>query len=76
MPVFYYELNHFAMAIAGEVAPDVSLENAYTFMQILDALYDSARHGEKAGLFSFRLFVHFIRKVAIRRSLGQRKVLD
>ena len=28
------------------------------------------------GLFSFRLFVHFIRKVAIRRSLGQRKVLN
>ena len=24
VPVFYYELNHFAMAIAGEVAPDVS----------------------------------------------------
>ena len=30
----------------------------------------------EAGLFSFRLFVHFIRKVAIRRSLLQRKVLD
>ena len=28
------------------------------------------------GLFSFRLFVHFIRKVAIRRSLGQRRVLS
>ena len=31
---------------------------------------------KKTGLFSFRLFVHFIRKVAIRRSLGQRKVLN
>ena len=28
------------------------------------------------GLFSFRLFVHFIRKVEIRRSLLQRKVLN
>ena len=47
VPVFYYELNHFAMAIAGEVAPDVDASNAYTFMQILDALYDSAKRGEK-----------------------------
>ena len=30
----------------------------------------------RLGLFSFRLFVHFIRKVAIRRSLLQRKLLD
>ena len=47
MPVFYYELNHFAMAIAGEVAPDVDVSDAYTFMQILDALYDSAKNSEK-----------------------------
>ena len=47
VPVFYYELNHFTMAIAGEVAPDVSASDAYVFMQILDALYDSAKHGEK-----------------------------
>ena len=47
VPVFYYKLNHFAMAIAGEVAPDVSAPDAYVFMQILDALYDSAKHGEK-----------------------------
>ena len=47
VPVFYYELNHFAMAIAGEVAPDVSASDAYTFMQILDAFYDSAERGEK-----------------------------
>ena len=46
-PVFFYELNHFAMAIAGEVAPDVDASNAFTFMQILDALYDSAKSGEK-----------------------------
>ncbi|MDE0086606.1 MAG: Gfo/Idh/MocA family oxidoreductase [Candidatus Poribacteria bacterium] len=47
VPVFYYELNHFAMAIAGKVAPDVDVSNAYIFMQILDALYDSAKSGEK-----------------------------
>jgi predicted dehydrogenase len=47
VPVFYYKLNHFAMAIAGEVAPDVSAPDAYVFMQILDALYDSAKSGEK-----------------------------
>ena len=47
VPIFYYELNHFAMAIAGEVAPDVDVSDAYTFMQILDALYDSAKSGEK-----------------------------
>ena len=47
VPVFYYELNHFAMAIAGEVDPDVSSDDAYTFMQILDAFYDSAKSGEK-----------------------------
>ncbi len=47
VPVFYYELNHFAMAIAGEVAPDVDSKDAYIFMQILDALYDSAKSGDK-----------------------------
>ena len=52
VPVFYYELNHFALAIAGKVAPDVSSENAYTFMQILDALYDSAKSGEKVDISS------------------------
>ncbi len=47
VPVFFYELNHFAMAITGEVPPDVDVSNAYTFMQILDALYDSAKSSEK-----------------------------
>ncbi len=50
IPVFFYELNHFAMAIAGEVAPDVSPADAYTFMQILDALYDSAKIAEKISI--------------------------
>ena len=47
VPVFFYELNHFSMAIAGEVVPDVDASNAYAFMQILDALYDSAKNCEK-----------------------------
>ena len=38
-----YKLNHFAMAIAGEVAPDVSSEEAYTFMQILDRFTTAQR---------------------------------
>ena len=46
-PVFFYELEHFAMAIAGEVEPDVSATDAHTFMKILDALYDSAKAEEK-----------------------------
>ena len=46
-PVFFYEINHFAMAVAGEVAPDVSAADAYTFMRILDALYDSAKVQQK-----------------------------
>ena len=44
---FYHEIEHFAMAVAGEVAPEVSAAEAYTFMKILDALYDSARSQEK-----------------------------
>ena len=46
-PVFFYEIEHFAMAIAGEVEPDVSAADAYTFMKILDALYDSAKEQRK-----------------------------
>ena len=44
---FYHELEYFAMAIAGEVEPDVSATEAYVFMKILDALYDSAIKQEK-----------------------------
>ena len=42
----------------------------------LSWLIDEITLSRQTGLFSFRLFVHFRRKVAIRRSLGQRKVLD
>ncbi len=44
---FYHEIEHFAMAVAGEVSPEVDAKEAHTFMKILDALYDSAGAGEK-----------------------------
>ncbi len=44
---FYHEVEHFARAIAGRVAPDVNANDAYRFMQLLDAMYESARTGEK-----------------------------
>ena len=47
---FYYELEHFAMAVAGLVEPDVNAADAYHFMQILDGLYDSARLEEKVEI--------------------------
>ena len=47
---FYYELEHFAMAVAGLVEVDVNAKDAYFFMQILDGLYDSARVGEKVAI--------------------------
>lgn len=49
-PVFFYEIEYFAMAIAGEVEPDVSSADAYTFMKILDALYDSAKDGQRISI--------------------------
>jgi len=47
---FHHEVEHFAMAIAGEVEPDVNAADAYQFMRILDALYDSAKAGKMVTL--------------------------
>ena len=47
---FYRELEHFAMAIAGEVEPEVGAAEAYAFMHVLDALYDSALTQEKVWI--------------------------
>ena len=44
---FYHEIEHFARAVAGQVKADVDAQDAYHFMQILDALYDSAQRREK-----------------------------
>lgn len=46
-PVFFYEIERFAMAATGLAEPDVNAREAFLFMQILDALYDSAGTGEK-----------------------------
>ena len=46
----YRELEHFALAIAGEVEPDVSAAEAYDFMTILDALLESALKQEKVSI--------------------------
>ena len=47
---FYHEIEHFARAVAGQVEPDVNAGDAYHFMQVLDALYDSARSNEKVTI--------------------------
>ena len=44
---FYGEIEYFARAIAGEVAPEPDAREAYQFMRILDGLYDSALTGER-----------------------------
>ena len=44
---FYHEIEHFARAVAGQVKAEVDAQDAYHFMQILDALYDSAQRREK-----------------------------
>ena len=41
------EVRDFAAAIRGTQPPDVSPQNALTFMQLLDAIYQSAETGEK-----------------------------
>ena len=40
----------FAMAVEGLVEPEVNAQDAYQFMQILDALYDSAKTGDKVEI--------------------------
>ncbi len=44
---FYHEVEHFARAVAGRVKPDVDADDAYQYMKLLDAMYDSARNEEK-----------------------------
>jgi predicted dehydrogenase len=49
-PVFYYEIEHFVLAVAGRVAPEVGAGDAYRFMKMLDALYDSAGSGTRVDI--------------------------
>lgn len=44
---FYHEVEHFARAISGRVDPVVDADDAYRFMLLLDAMYESALKGEK-----------------------------
>ena len=44
---FYYETEHFAMAVRGEVKPDMNADDAYVYARMMDALYDSALTAEK-----------------------------
>ena len=46
-PSFFHEIDYFAMAVEGIVEPDVSAKDSYWYMRILDALYESAKCGEK-----------------------------
>ncbi|MXX03049.1 MAG: Gfo/Idh/MocA family oxidoreductase [Gemmatimonadetes bacterium] len=47
---FFHEVEHFARAVAGRVKPDVNANDAYRYMQLLDAMYDSAKTGEKVHI--------------------------
>jgi predicted dehydrogenase len=47
---FFHEVEHFARAVAGRVEPDVNADDAYRYMQLLDAMYDSAKTGEKVHI--------------------------
>ncbi len=69
---------HIGCSVALQEIRDAELKSASTRSRKYTTISvdDTHNPGRKAGLFSFRLFVHFIRKVAIRRSLGQRKLLD
>ena len=60
---FYHEIEHFARAVAGQVKADVDAQDAYHFMQILDALYDSAQCREKVLID--------LKKTAARASIAE-----
>ncbi len=47
---FYHEIEHFAHAISGAVAPAPDAQEAYQFMRVLDGLYDSALAEEKVTI--------------------------
>lgn len=49
-PCFFNEIDYFAMAVTGLVPPDVGAKDAYQFMRILDALYDSAKSGTRVDI--------------------------
>jgi len=50
-PHFFYEVEHFVRAVQGVVSVEVAPREAYHFMRILDALYDSAATQRQVRLF-------------------------
>lgn len=50
LPSFFYEIDYFAMAVAGLVEPDVGAQDAYVFMKILDAMYESAKTASRVEI--------------------------
>ncbi len=62
----FFNQNVSSAISTGQVIGAVSVASAKHLVKVVSIT-------PQTGLFSFRLFVHFIRKVAIRRSLGQRK---
>ncbi len=47
---FFYEIEDFAKAVAGEIDPDVNADDAYVFTKMLQALYASARNNRRVAI--------------------------
>ena len=47
---FFYEIEHFAKAVAGEVEPDVNADDSFTFTTMLSALYASSRKNQRISI--------------------------
>lgn len=48
--LFFYEIEDFAKAVAGEIEPDVNADDAYVFTKMLQALYASARRNRRVAI--------------------------
>ena len=47
---FFYEVEHFAAAVAGEREPDVNPDNSFVYMKMLEALYRSAATDQRVSI--------------------------
>jgi len=47
---FFYEIEHFAAAVAGERQPDVNADDSFTYMRMLEALYQSAAKNQRISI--------------------------
>ena len=48
--VFFYEIEHFAAAVAGEREPDVNADDSFVYMKMLEALYRSAATDQRVSI--------------------------